>query len=61
MIISVMLSIIPSSLDYKLHQQLALKMARPRFVAVESTPTSGLLLILPVKGQKVKGVGRIGC
>ena len=31
-------------------------MASPGFVAVESTPTSGFVLILPVGGQKVKGV-----
>ena len=35
----------------------ALKMARPRFVAVKSTSASGLVLILPVWGEKVKGIG----
>ena len=32
-------------------------MTSPWFAAVESTPTSGLVLILPVGGQKVKGIG----
>ena len=33
-----------------------LKMARPGFVAAKSASASRLVLILPVKGQKVKGV-----
>ena len=32
-------------------------MTSPWFGAVKSTSTSGLVLILPVRGQKVKGVG----
>ena len=32
-------------------------MASPGFAAVKSTSASGLLLILPVQGQKVKGIG----
>ena len=32
-------------------------MASPRFSAIKSPSASGLVLILPVKGQKVKGVG----
>ena len=36
---------------------MVLKVARPRFAAVESTTARGLGLILPVKGQKVKGIG----
>jgi len=35
-------------------------MAGPQFIAIKGWPASGLVLILPVKGQKVKGVGRIG-
>ena len=35
---------------------LRLKMARPGFIAVKSTTASRLELILPVGGQKVKGV-----
>ena len=38
-------------------QVLALKMARPRFGTIKSTSASGLMLILPVKRQKVKGIG----
>ena len=34
----------------------ALVMARPRFVAVKSTSADGFVLILPVSGQKVKGI-----
>ena len=34
-----------------------LKMASPRFIAIKSTSASRFLLILPVGGQKVKGVG----
>ena len=34
-----------------------LKMARPGFVAAKSASASRLVLILPVKGQKVKGIG----
>ena len=34
-----------------------LKMARPRFIAVKSTTTNRLGLILPVWGQKVKCIG----
>ncbi len=32
-------------------------MASPGFVAIKSTTASRLVLILPVKGQKVKGIG----
>ncbi len=31
-------------------------MTSPRFVAVKSTSARGLVLILPVQGQKVKGI-----
>ena len=31
-------------------------MASPRFGAIKSPSASGFLLILPVKGQKVKGI-----
>jgi len=31
-------------------------MASPRFSAIKSPSASGLVLILPVKGQKVKGI-----
>ena len=31
-------------------------MASPRFGAIKSPSASGLVLILPVKGQKVKGI-----
>ena len=31
-------------------------MASPRFRAIKSPSASGLVLILPVKGQKVKGI-----
>ena len=34
-----------------------LKMASSRFVAIKSATASRFLLILPVKGQKVKGIG----
>jgi|ETNmetMinimDraft_25_1059894.scaffolds.fasta_scaffold07820_2 hypothetical protein len=34
----------------------ALGMTRPRLATVESALASGLVLFLPVKGQKVKGV-----
>ena len=34
-----------------------LKMARPRFAAVERTSVGRLELIVPVRGQKVKGIG----
>ena len=34
----------------------SLEMTSPRCVAVKSAPTSRLVLILPVWGQKVKGV-----
>ena len=34
-----------------------LKVASPRFVAIKRASTSRLGLILPVKGQKVKGIG----
>ena len=33
-----------------------LKMARPRFIAVKSTTTNRFGLIVPVWGQKVKGI-----
>ena len=36
---------------------LSLKMASPGFTAIKSTSASGLVLILPVWGQKVKGIG----
>ena len=34
----------------------ALKMARPRFAAIKGASASRSLLILPVLGQKVKGI-----
>ena len=34
-----------------------LGMASPGFTASKSTPAGGSVLILPVKGQKVKGIG----
>ena len=39
-----------------LKEMSVLKMASPKFAAVESPPTSRLVLILPVQGQKVKGI-----
>ena len=36
---------------------ISLKMTSPRFAAVKSTSFGGLELILPVQGQKVKGIG----
>ena len=32
-------------------------MTGPRFIAIKSTTASRLVLILPVQGQKVKGIG----
>jgi len=32
-------------------------MASPGFAAIKSTSASRLMLILPVRGQKVKGIG----
>ena len=34
-----------------------LKMTRPRFRAIKSTPASRLVLIFPVGGLNVKGIG----